>query len=365
MRKFIRTILLLANLACIAGALLTYVGSGISPVRFLPTAYLALAYPYLLAANVGFVLLWTALHKWYALLSLALITLSWPKVRTCFPLNLNPSTELAADSVRTLRLLTYNTRMLGGMERHTAEKPNPVLRHVAASEADVVCLQEFGVARGYVTERDVRRALADYPYHHIYYKNDRGTRRMGIATFSKYPIVGRGTVDFPSRYNEAIRTDIAVGGDTVRVINCHLESNRLTEKDKAMPAELRRNFDAEHLTDVTAHLSRKLATAYRARAVQADRVADEVDGSPYPVLVCGDFNDVPLSYAYTRVRGRLQDAFEATGFGMGFTFHDDWMRFRIDYVLCDSAFIPMQLVRDRVPYSDHYPLLCTLAMPGR
>lgn len=365
MRKFIRTILLLVNLACIAGVLLAYAGSGISPVRFLPTAYLALAYPYLLAANVCFVLLWVSLKRWYALLSLALIVLSWPKVRTCFPLNLSVRAEAEADTTRTLRLLTYNTWMLGGMQPHTAGKPNPVLRYVAGSGADVVCLQEFGVARGRLTEADVRRALSAYPYRHIYYKSDRGGRRMGIATFSKYPIVRRATVDFPSRYNEAIRTDIVVGGDTVRVINCHLESNRLTEKDKAMPAELRRNFDTEHLTDVTAHLSRKLATAYRTRAVQADRVAEEVDGSPYPVVVCGDFNDVPLSYAYTRVRGGLQDAFEATGFGMGFTFHDDWMRFRIDYVLCDSAFTPLQLVRDRVPYSDHYPLLCTLAMPGR
>ena len=230
MRKFIRTILLLVNLACIAGVLLAYAGSGISPVRFLPTAYLALAYPYLLAANVCFVLLWVSLKRWYALLSLALIVLSWPKGAHVFPLELQRPRR-GGGRYHPHLAPAYVQYLDAG--RHAAARhreAQPVLRYVAGSSADVVCLQEFGVAQGRLTGPMCAAPLSAYPYRHIYYKSDRGGRRMGIATFSKYPIV-RPRHGGLSRYNGPSRTGIVLGGDTVRVIATAV--NRLTEKDTA------------------------------------------------------------------------------------------------------------------------------------
>ncbi|WP_347396275.1 endonuclease/exonuclease/phosphatase family protein [Parabacteroides leei] len=59
---------------------------------------------------------------------------------------------------------------------------------------------------------------------------------------------------------------------------------------------------------------------YRKRAEQADMIHAEIKCSPYPVLVCGDFNDTPASYTYHRVRKDLVDGFRDCGSGYQYTF---------------------------------------------
>ena len=159
----------------------------------------------------------------------------------------------------------------------------------------------------------------------------------------------------------SIYSDIKINGRIIRVVNNHLESNRITENDKEMPLKLKDNFDAENLTGMTLHLSKKLGAAYKLRAAQADIVAKSIAESPYKVLVCGDFNDVPASYAYTKVKGNLKDAFSEIGNGFGWTFNPRFYGFRIDYVFYDStAFRPVKFYSDKVNYSDHYPVLCDI-----
>ncbi len=361
MRKIIKAIFLLVNLLAVACMLLADVAGCISPGRFLPAAYFALAFPMLLFINVAFVLFWVAMRKWYFLLSLLLIVFSYSKIKICFPINVK-TTVAATDTDSTFNILTYNTQLLGGLEKHTRQHPNKIIRYVLEKDPDIVCLQEFVEIADAISEREVRESLAQYPYHHIYYKTGNKYRKTGIATFSKYPIVGKTTVPIPSRQNEAICTDIVVHGDTVRLFNCHLESNLLTEKDKSIPTKLSRNFDVKIWEKATLYLSNKLGTAYKIRSEQADSMAEYIAQSPYPVVVCGDFNDVPISYAYTKIRGDMQDLFQIFGTGLGFTFNENLYKFRIDYILCDNRFAPLCLQRDKVPHSDHYPLICTLKL---
>lgn len=333
-------------------------GSSLSPEKFAIPAYFALVFPIILFFNIGFVILWLIFRKWYFLFSLALLVLAYPKIKIAFPINIK--TEVKEVSANTFSIMTYNTMYLGRQRKHTEKSPNKVIQHILDNDADIVCLQEFIVAANGLTEENVTKALKKYPYKHIYYKNKGKSQKSGVATFSKYPIIKKENLDIPSRVNSAVFSDIVIGKDTIRLINCHLESNKLTEKDKSMPSNLRKNFDVESFSNVTLHLSRKLGTAYKTRAKQADVIAGCVKKSPYKVMVCGDFNDVPLSYAYTKIRGNLQDAFETMGFGVGTTFHENFYNFRIDYILYDQNFIPLQFEREKVDYSDHYPLTCTL-----
>lgn len=356
--KIIRWIFLFINFIFIIFALLAFWSSSLSPEKLIIPAYFALIFPITLTVNVIFIVFWMIFKKWYFLFSLLLLVCSYPKLKVIFPVNLNTgTTEITDDG---FSMLTYNTWMMGGIKKHTDKSPNKVIQHILNSDADIVCLQEFSVATNYLTHEDVLNIFKKYPHKHIYYKNKRTHRKSGIATFSKYPIIKKDLVDFPSQQNSAIFSDIVIGKDTIRLINCHLESNQLTEKDKAMPADLRKNFDAENLSNVTLHLSRKLGAAYKARAKQADVVAQYVKKSPYKTMVCGDFNDVPLSYSYTKIKGNMQDVFETLGFGFGNTFHENFYNFRIDYVFCDQNFIPLQMQREKVKYSDHYPLMCKL-----
>lgn len=357
MKKLIHGIFLILNFIVIFCAIMTYLGSSISPEKFLLPAYFALIYPFIIFLNLAFVIFWLILKKWYLLFSLLLIIFSIPQIKTIMPLHAQNDKQ----EEDGFTIMSYNTAMLGGYQKHTANNPNKVVQHILDTDPDIVCIQEFSVSNDkFITHEDIFKIFKKYPYKHIYYKSKKSYRQAGNATFSKYPMINRQTIEYTSKFNSAILSDIVIGKDTIRVINCHLESNKLTEKDKAMPMELRKKFDAENLSSVTLHLSRKLGTAYRTRAEQADTVHELIEKSPYKIIVCGDFNDVPLSYAYTKVKGELQDTFVELGFGLGNTFNERFYKFRIDYILCDKNMTPLEFTIDKVPYSDHYPIHCRL-----
>ena len=354
MKAIIRWTFLLINFFCILCALIAFWGSSVSPEKFLLPAYFVLVLPIILFFNVAFVVLWAIFRKWYFVFSLALLLLSYPKTRAVFPLNFKSNTKEVVEG--SFSIMTYNTAAFGRMKVHTKESPNPIIQYILDNAPDIVCIQEFVVSR-YQTEQDIARIFKNYPYRHVHFQ---GNRHWGIATFSKFPIINRGVVDIPSRVNSAMFSDIVIGADTVRVFNMHLESNRLTESDKAMPLELRRNFDMESLANVTRHLSQKLGVAYRIRAQQADILAEYIKNSPHSVIVAGDMNDVPLSYSYTTIRGDMNDVFVSLGRGFGITFYENLYKFRIDYIFSDQNFVPLYFRRDRVKYSDHYPLTAIL-----
>ncbi len=350
-----------ANLVVSFIMLLTLLGTVVSPDKFIFLAYLALGFPFTLAANVMFVGFWLLARKWYFLISLSVLIFSAAEINETFPLHLSkPKSELAANH---FKILTYNTKVSGDLKKHTRKRPNKVIKYILDSNADIVCLQEFVVSKNneYITEKDMLRIFKKYKYKHIDYKEDMRTKKSGIATFSVFPIVNMKRINYTSGANISILTDIKINNETIRFVNNHLESNRLTEDDKAMPLKLKDNFDADNLSGVTRHLSRKLGTAYKLRARQADLVAKVIAQSPYKVIVCGDFNDVPVSYAYTTVKGKLKDAFSEAGAGLGRTFNVKHYGFRIDYVLYDStAFFPQKYSSERVKYSDHFPVICTI-----
>lgn len=128
-----------------------------------------------------------------------------------------------------------------------------------------------------------------------------------------------------------------------------------------MAFRLKDNLDTENIKGTTLHLSRKLGAAYRIRGPQADNVSKHIASSPYPVLVVGDFNDLPSSYAYTKIRGNMKDAFVERGFGLGWTFSESILKFRIDHIFYDDAIELIDFKLDnKVRYSDHYPLYCKI-----
>lgn len=363
--KLIRLIFLAINFAAIVCMLMVFIGSNVSPDTALLPAYFTLIFPIILLINIFFIVFWIVLKKWHFVYSFLLLILSYPFYKDAFPINFN-NKEIKEVSDESFSLLTYNTWVMGQYKKHTKENPNEVIQFVLNTDADVVCLQEFHVSdKNFITHNEMIRVFKKYPYHHIYYKNKKTNRKSGIATFSKYPIIKKEDIEYDSDQNASIYSDIVIKNDTVRLINCHLESNKLTEKDKALPAELRKNFDAENISNTALYLSKKLGVAYKKRAHQADVISDIIKKSPHKVLVCGDFNDVPLSYAYSTIKNDLSDIFTKFGCGFGNTFHEKLYNFRIDYIFYDQNFIPLHFYMDKVKYSDHYPLLCRFRIKNK
>lgn len=357
-KTIVKVIMLTANILVVVIMLLSLVGTKVSPDVFILPSYISLFFPIVVFLNICFVIFWMIARKWLFLISLVTLFFSATQIADTFPLNFG-KTKTIAQKV-PLKILSYNTMMTGGLEKHTPKHPNQLIQFILDTDADIVCLQEFAVSpkEEYLTQKDVLSIFRKYPYHHIWYKQEQNWAKSGVATFSKFPILNKENIPIKSRYNVSIYSDIIVNNDTIRLFNNHLESNKLTERDRELPVQLKDGFNTDKLSGTTLHLSRKLGNAYKKRAMQADTIACIISQSPYKVIVCGDFNDHPVSYAYTKIKSNMKDAFAENGFGLGWTLNLSIYKFRIDFMLYDDAIASDNFKISKVNYSDHYPIQC-------
>lgn len=367
MTKFIKGILILANILVFLGLLMAKIASTVSPGSWLFPSYFSFGIFVLILANLFFLAFWIFTRKWWFLLPLFSFLLFFGLMRAVFPINLSKPKVYEKD--KKITLLSYNTMSMGGLKEYSPEKSNPVVQYILFRDADIVCLQEFAISdnEGQFQEKDFKRYLNKYPYRHIKYKLNRWNMHQGIVTLSKYPIINKQDVNYEAKFNLSIYTDILIDGDTVRVINNHLESNRITAQDMQQTAQLRKEFDSEKLTDITKYLSGKLGIAAKVRAAQAEEIARIIKGTPrnYKLIVCGDFNDVPAAYSYSKIKGNLHDAFCENETGLGWTYNRSMFRFRIDYILYDDSFTSANYKRGNLRSSDHYPVQVDLYMKAK
>lgn len=275
-------------------------------------------------------------------------------VRTFFPLHLwGEETPAGA-----LKVLSYNVMGCGAGIRDTTEYKNPVLKYIIESEADIVCMQEFqfwgGSKRLSFSEADTI-LKKKYPYASI--TNIKG--RNTLACYSKFPILETFPVKMHTEMqNGAVGYRIACEKEII-VINNHLESNRITYADKVVYTEvLHGAADRDKVKDVVKRLGIKVSEASKIRAGQADDIAEVINGlEGERIIVCGDFNDISLSYSYRKIKGHFRDAFVDTGIGCGISFNRDYFWVKIDHILYGNELKPYKCrVDKKIDFSDHYPI---------
>lgn len=274
----------------------------------------------------------------YTILLLAVIVVLLPLCSHGTP----PSPQA---ETRTISVLTYNTHRMGMFLKPADNQVIQYLLH--EQDADIICLQEVEVYKDpkRLTLPDLKQALGQkYPYSYLDFSVYNSRRQFGNVVFSRYPLIHKQTIRYPSRANISSQCDVVIQSDTIRLITNHLESNRFEED----------NFE---------ELKQKYSIAHEARKAQAKCVREAIDTSRYPLIVVGDFNDLPLSYTYWKIRGlNMRDAFLSTSWGRyGATLIKGIFAARIDYILCSRALRPLGCTIDQVPYSDHYSLQATLA----
>jgi endonuclease/exonuclease/phosphatase family metal-dependent hydrolase len=206
-----------------------------------------------------------------------------------------------------------------------------------------------------VEESLMVQALGGKYYTHLKVIGSGKNRSYGIITFSKFPIVKRGEIIHSGSSSLSIYTDVLINKDTFRIYNNHLQSFRLMRMERSFINELTAN-ENETFTEVKS-LSMSLKKGFVKRASQAKVVKDQINKSPYPVIVLGDFNDTPVSYAYTKIRKGLNDSFVNSGYGAGFTYKGNYPPNRIDYILYDNSLINSYFEIIKMKYSDHYPII--------
>ena len=134
-------------------------------------------------------------------------------------------------------------------------------------------------------------------------------------------------------------------------------------EDRFKYSQIIGNLGSEGLSELKGSLQQKLGTAFQIRAGQAETVAKEIkEAKGEYVLVCGDFNDTPISYAHRTIQGNLVDAFAASGRGLGISYNQNKFWFRIDNILHSSNIKSYRCTVDKVRYSDHYPMWCYITL---
>ncbi len=348
---------MLINLIVIIALLLSYLSNYISPAKWAFPAFFGITYPIILLINIFFVILWLLLWKKYLFLSLIVILSGAGFIGKYLQFN---KQEEIPDKNKVLKILTFNVHNLTENNfKKLDQKQNQIFEYLVEQYADITCLQEFfsfGENYYYPLVFLQRKLNADNYYFQSYY-NPYSEKIVGMAIFSKLKRINSGTLFHDSTRNFGIYGDYIFINDTFRVYNIHLESLYLGKDDYDMITGNQLNkIDRKKSSE----LMSKLNIAFRNRAMQVNSIAEHMNTSPYPVILCGDFNDIPTSYAYHRLTSGLKDAFVERGYGMNKTFRGKLPYFRIDYICYDPVFKAKKFNSTAVGISDHFPVSCYL-----
>lgn len=356
-----RTILSVCNVVlmiCLSGAILA---KYISPVTLITPAFLGLAFPILFVLQICFTLYWLIIRRWgRGAVNSLLLLVSLHSLMLYSPIRSKQTIPDADEGY--IKLLTFNVNAF----RFVAvdkDGHHMTTDYLADSDADIICLQEAWLRSNrskYMSERKLRKALADYPYYSSAYAvKDHGSR---LIVLSKYPIISTRPIDLRSDFNGGAVFTIKVGEKKLILYNLHLESFGLTPEDKQQYLDMAHEGKTEHLSKA---IYRKFTPSFKARAKQVEQVYQDIhyQESPY-VVVCGDFNDTPISYTHHRLSSGLNDAIATTGVGANFSY---WLRnlvgIRIDHIVySDMIECRAAQVDPSTDVSDHKPLFCYIRL---
>jgi endonuclease/exonuclease/phosphatase family metal-dependent hydrolase len=358
LRKILYKILLVVNIVFAIAMLISYLAVVINPETFALPAFFGLAYPYLLLINILLVITWAMLLRFEALISLVIIALGVTHFSNYIKL-----TKPTGDKSNTFKVLSYNVRLFNYFENnHGITSGKKIFQFLKSKKPDIICLQEFFLLGNPKVEETLMIADLGGDYHsHMKIIGSGKNRYYGIVTFSRFPIVGKGEIIHPGSSSLSIYTDVLIKNDTFRIYNNHLQSFRLRSLERSFIEELMAPEDIESLKEVRS-LSVSLKKGFVKRALQAQVVKDHINKSPFPVMVVGDFNDTPVSYAYRKIRKGLNDSFVNSGYGAGFTYRGNYPPNRIDYILYDNTLLNSYFEIVKVKYSDHYPIISYFKM---
>lgn len=350
LKHFTSRLLLGANIASVAVMMLLGYSDRISPVAHPMAVVLGLVFPFILIFNLLFLIFWLVFKPKYALVSIVGLLICFQPVRTYAPLNIQR--EPPADA---MKVLSYNVYLFATFEEQ--ERTDSMLQYIIGHQADIVCLQE---ATAYGDKELVVDSVLKAHYQYGDTTNRKGEDVLRI--YSRYPIIGKKKLLPSSRSASAAAFHLLVDGDTLTVVNCHLQSLGLSLAEKnAVSSMVHGEMERDSAREESRNVVRKLCDAAQTRALQADDIADYLASLPADrsILVCGDFNDGPISYTHHTIGRRLTDCFVASGNGLGISFHTSPFYVRIDNIMCSSDWEPVACKIDKkITISDHYPVVC-------
>jgi endonuclease/exonuclease/phosphatase family metal-dependent hydrolase len=358
LRSLLHNTILLVNFFVVVLLLLSYLSSHISPQDIWILPFFGLSYPFFLVVNLGFVVYWALKRKLILLYSLIAILAGWNHLSNTFQVRFRQNQPASPEN--TFTFLSYNVRLFNLYEWiDDPSVKNGIYEFLLGEDPDVLCIQEYFFNKDdpYNNTRNFSR-LHDRYKHIVYSSSNNRDFNFGIATFSKYPIVNSGRIEFVNSSNISIYSDVKINNDTVRVLNNHLQSVQFTQENLNFIDSLGLHKNRRNISGGI-DVAYRLKEAFIRRSRQVEVIVKHIQQSPHPLIITGDFNDTPVSYTYRRLRQQgLKDAFVESGSGIGNTYVTRLPLFRIDYILHSRQLESFYFDSPRIELSDHYPQKC-------
>lgn len=327
----------------------------VDPTVMRLTAPMGLVYPFFMVINLLFMFFWLMVKKSGALTSFVGFLICFYPTRLY--IGINPPSS--ANTEECMKVMSMNVLGFQGQpETPLSHDNNPLIQYLIDADCDILCLQES--FENNISEEQLTEFRKVYPYHREDHNGDKSVR---LGLFTKYPILDAEIIEYESVANLSMAYRILLDKDTVLVINNHLETNKFSQDEKEQFRSMMKGKMNKHeAREESLSVLGKLMHASMKRAPQARAVAKYVEEhSGMPIILCGDFNENPISFTHHVIAKNLTDCFVSVGHGLGWTYCRNGMRVRIDNIMCSEHFTPATCsVDNSISYSDHYPITCTL-----
>lgn len=353
-------IVLTANGLLLIYSFFAFLSIHIPPSRFWPAGFATLSIPVLLAMHVLLVAWWLRKRpRRWAWLSLAALAMALPLLERTFAWHWQPPKP----RFQSFKVLSFNTQLFNAHDYFNAgdkTKSKSAIEWLRNDDSDIKCLQEFYDQDGSRDFNSISKIAQTGGYNYyitpLFHGNRNWKGFYGVAIFSKFPIVNTGDIIFDrNTLNKGIFVDVKINADTVRVFSVHLLSMSIRAEQLAVGG----NYQQTKSSYVG--VLRRLKKGFVTHSRQVTTLDRYVRNSPHPVIVCGDFNSMPYSFTYQKMRKRLRNAFEDAGSGFGFTYNSRAFFFlRIDNQFYDSRLQVHDFrIHREVNFSDHFPISAT------
>lgn len=320
-------------------------GGDVQPAGNTARAMLVYALPLLIVGNIIFLIYWLIrLRFHWALMPFITLLCCIPYIRTLYQFG---SIDEKADAKAGIKLATYNVARFSG--ETTGFMAQDILAEMKRQKVDVVCFQEYSDFSGDKKNSDSYR---EYFPHMAVGEND-------MVIYSRYPITQTKNINFEMTNNSAMWAEINFNGTQYRVYNVHLETTGINSMLRRAGKLQAQGIDVQgnRLLDA---IYGNYTIGMIARSGQANMLAMDMRESEVPVIVCGDFNDVPYSYVYNTMLGDKIDGFKECGTGFMYTYRGN-KKVRIDYIFHDKEMEGISYYKKELSYSDHYPVFMRIA----
>lgn len=348
--KIIKTILIHlftgANIATILLLWLCCAVTYLHPEMYPRLTLVSLLFPAFLMVNILFTLFWLIFRIRRVWIPVVGFLLCGSFIRDYFPVNL--PTKAPVDS--TLTIFTYNCHNYGEPDAIQEDGTNPMFTYLAESGADIICLQEASIKPQLDDEMDKNG------YQCVY--------RKEFALFSRLQVLTADTLAIVSEPCHAMRALLLDGADTLMLVSVHLQSNKFSPEMKQAYREALEKHERDSMRQELTPIVQLLSAASPLRATQTDSLEALIETwLPRPLIVCGDFNDTPVSYTYRVLNRKLTSAFRESGYGLGFTYHEKGFPVHIDHILFNGNFWTSYetQVETHITWSDHFPIRTKLS----